>query len=267
MLIIPAAYFVLHMEGMSGLPPSTPEERDRYLQKLLPSYGAVRFLNEHAGSAYTLYSYHDPQMAYFAAGEFRGDHFGPWRYTRLDGGLGRTEGTLIDTLRSLGTDYLLLRDDRTASSCSEEWLTRRFVVPVYRSPAVVLFRVSGVPLVPWYGPDLVPQPEKVETSAASRPAHFAVEEGKLYCCSCSGSAPSAFAVASLVISWFDARGAVIRKDEAPGVFLPGPSVLRLLATSPPRAIAASVEVSSQGEVSPAVTGVSVRELGFVPATP
>jgi hypothetical protein len=266
-LFIPAAYFVLHMEGTSGLPPFSPEERDRYLQKLLPSYGAVRFLNGSAGSAYTLYSYHDPQMAYFASGGFRGDYFGPWRYARLDGALGGTEETLLDTLRALGADYLLQRDDSTASSCREEWLTRRFVVPVYRSPAVVLFRVSGVPLVPSYGPDLIPPAENAGSAASLRSARFTVEEGKLYICTCTGSAPSAFAVASLEISWFDSRGAVIRKDEAPGVFLPRLSVLRLLATSPPRTVAVSVEVSPQGDAPPSVSGLSLRELGFVPATP
>jgi hypothetical protein len=204
-------------------------------------------------------------MAYFAAGAFRGDYFGPWRYARLDAGLDRGEGTLLDSLRSLGADYLLLRDDSTSSSCSGEWLTRRFVVPVYRSRAVVLFRVSGVPLVSSLGPELIPPseiPGKVSPPVAAR---FSVEEGKLYLCTCAGSAPAAFAVASLEISWFDAGGAVVRKDEAPGVFLPLASVLRLLATSPPRATAASVEVSPQGDDVPSVTALSVRTLGFVPA--
>jgi MFS family permease len=101
-LFLPAAFFALRFAGAAGFPPSTPGERDRFLEKRLPSYGAVRFLNARAGNAYTLYSYHDPQMAYFANGAFRGDFFGPWRYSRIEGALEAGEDTLLATLHDHG---------------------------------------------------------------------------------------------------------------------------------------------------------------------
>jgi hypothetical protein len=262
-LFLPAVYFPLRTAGVEGLPPSTPGERDRFLEKHLPSYGAVRFLNAGAGNAYTLYSYHDPQMAYFADGEFRGDFFGPWRYSRFEGALGAGEDTLLATLHGLGANYLLLREDSSGSGCREEWLTRRFVVPCYRSPAVALFRVSPAPLSRAYGPDLV-SPEDTAGNRSFAPAGIQVDvtEGRMYLFTFTGSAHPDFANAVLQLTWLDERGMHIRTDEASGVFLARTTVLRLISTSPAHASAASVTLDPLGGRTPAITRVSVREVRF-----
>jgi hypothetical protein len=264
-LFLPPAFFALRFAGIAGLPPSTSGERDRFLEKRLPSYGAVRFLNARAGNAYTLYSYHDPQMAYFAGGKFRGDFFGPWRYSRIEGALGAREDTLLTTLHDLGADYLLIRDDSSGSGCREEWLTRRFVVPYYRSPAVALFRVSSAPLSPAYGPDLVAADDSAgKEDFAQAGIRFAVTEGRMYLLMCTGSAHPEFANAVLQLTWLDERGTHIRTDEASGVFLAKTTVLRLISTSPAHASAASVALAPLGGTAPAITQVSVREVRFSP---
>jgi hypothetical protein len=267
-LFIVPVYLALHIEGTAGFPPSTQAGRDRYLGTRLPSYGAVRFLNSVAGSDYTLYSYHDPQMAYFSRGKFRGDFFGPWRYSRFEAGMGVGEQALLDTLNAMGATYLLLRDDSSASGCSEEWLTRRFVVPLYRSPAVALFRVSSAPLRASYGPDLV---SPADTAGFGNPGEhevrFPVTEGTLYYCACTGSSRQAYANAALVISWRDDGGAQIRSDESPGIFLPESSVLRLMSTAPPHASTARLSLSRPGESAPSVARVSACEIRFVPDNP
>ena len=264
-LFLPPLYFALQFAGTLGLPPSTPGERDRFLDKRLPSHGAVRFLNERAGNAYTLYSYHDPQMAYFASGEFRGDFFGPWRYSRIEGALNAREDTLLTALRELGADYLLIRDDSSGCGCREEWLTRRFVVPYYRSPGVALFRVSSAPLSAAYGPELVSADDTAgRASFAHTGIQFAVTEGKMYCLMCTGSTHAEFALAVLQLTWLDERGAHIRTDEASVIFLPKTSVRRLISTSPAHASAATVALAPLGKIAPVITHVSVRELRFLP---
>jgi hypothetical protein len=265
---LPALYFALHFAGTTGVPPSTPEERDRFLDKRLPSYGAVQFLNARAGNAYTLYSYHDPQMAYFVRGEFRGDFFGPWRYSRIEPTLNAREDALLFTLHEMGANYLLVREDSSGSGCNEAWLTRRFVVPYYRSPAVALFRVSSAPLSPAFGPDLIAADD---TAGEERFTHagirFVVTGENMYYCACTGSAPSEFANAALHITWLDGQGMRIRTDEVSGVFLSKPTVLRLIATSPAHASAASVALDPFGGAAPVITHVSVREIRFLPASP
>jgi hypothetical protein len=266
LLFLPPAYFALRFAGAEGLPPPGSGERDRFLEQRLPSYAAVRALNARAGDAYTLYSYHDPQMAYFANGKFRGDFFGPWRYSRIEGSLESREDTLLATLRDLGADYLLVRDDGPESGCREEWLTRRFVVPYYRSPAVALFRVSPAPLSPAYGPDLVSAGgapgEEAFTDAGIR---LDVTEGRMYLLVCTGSAHAEFANAVLKVTWLDERGARIRQDEASGVFLAKATVIRLIATSPAHTAAASVALEPLGGRVPAITHLSAREIRFIPS--
>ena len=264
-LFLPAVFFALQFGGMAGPPPSTPGERDRFLEKRLPSYGAVRFLNARAGNAYTLYSYHDPQMAYFTEGAFRGDFFGPWRYSAIEPALEAREDTLLNSLHELGADYLLIRDDSSGSACREGWLTRRFVVPCYRSPAVALFRVSSAPLSPAYGADLIaaddPAGKESFTLAGIR---FPVTEGRMYLLTCTGSAHPGFSNSVLQLTWLDERGKQIRTDEASGVFLAAATVLRLISTSPPRASAASAALAPVGGSAPAITHVSAREIRFIP---
>jgi 4-amino-4-deoxy-L-arabinose transferase-like glycosyltransferase len=264
-LFLPAAYFALRFAGAAGLPPSTPGERDRFLEKRLPSYGAVRFLNARAGNAYTLYSYHDPQMAYFADGEFRGDFFGPWRYSRIEGALEASEDTLLAALHDLGATYLLIRENDSGSGCREEWLTRRFVVPCYRSPGVALFRVSSAPLAPAYGPELVsPEDTAGKVSFSHAGIRVDVTEGRMYLLTCTGSAHPDFANAVLQMTWLDERGTRIRTYEASGVFLAKTTVLRLISTSPAHASAAFVALDPLGERAPVITRVSVREVWFGP---
>ena len=265
-LFLPAAYFSLRTVATDGLPPSTPGERDRFLEKRLPSYGAVRFLNARAGSAYTLYSYQVPQMAYFTNGAFRGDNFGPWRYSRIEGAIEAREDTLLTALHDLGAGYLLITDDIPGSGCREEWLTRRFVVPYYRSPGVALFRVSSAPLAAAYGPELVsPDDTRGKVSFSHAGIRVDVTEGRMYLLTCTGSAHPDFANAVLQMTWLDERGTRIRTDEASGVFLASTTVLRLISTSPARASAASVALDPLGETAPVITRVSAREIRFTPS--
>lgn len=266
LLFIPAVYLTLRIEGMDGFPPTTAAERDRYLTKRLPSYGAVSFLNGSAGRPFTLYSYHDPQMACFTNGEFRGDFFGPWRYSRIEPALNAREDTLLLSLHDLGADYLLIRDDSAGCLCREEWLSRRFVVPVYRSPDVALFRVTDVPLGASYGPELIAPGDTLQAVIFTQTGvHFAATGGRMYYSVCTGSAPAEYANAALEVSWHDERGRLLRTDQVAGTFLPEKSVLRLIATSPPHTASGSVVVSPSGTAFPLVAGVSVCEVRFVPA--
>ena len=266
LLFIPVVYTTLMLEGKDGFPPTTATERDRYLTKRLPSYGAVRFLNERAGKPFTLYSYHDPQMAYFTNGEFRGDFFGPWRYSRIEPALYAREDTLLGALNDLGADYLLVRDDSAGCVCREEWLSRKFIVPFYRSPDVALFRVSPLPLHESYGQELIAAGDSLQTVIFTQTGlHFAATGERMYYCTCTGAALTEYANAALQVSWLDERGRLLRTDQASGTFLPEKSLLRLIATSPRRTASASIVLSPSGTAFPQVAGVSAREVQFLPA--
>jgi 4-amino-4-deoxy-L-arabinose transferase-like glycosyltransferase len=267
-MFIPSLYYTLRTEGRAGFPPSNAAGRDKYLEKHLPSYGAVKLLNDRGGRGFTLYSYHDPQMAYFTNGGFRGDFFGPWRYSRIEGALNGPEDSLRAALHALGADYLLVRDDSAGCGCSEEWLTRRFVVPWYRSPGVVLFRVSSVPIAPSYGPELAAETQTVGSDdTVHGDVRFPAKEGRMYLCACTGSADSEYANAAIEISWLDEHGKQIRADQAPGVFLRESSALRLISTSPSRTTSASLTLSPLGGAALKVSRMSAREIGFVTAFP
>ncbi|HEX7574469.1 MAG TPA: hypothetical protein VF514_15390, partial [Bacteroidota bacterium] len=146
-----------------------------------------------------------------------------------------------------------------------EWLTRRFVVPYYHSPAVALFRVSSAPLSPAYGPDLVSADDTTgKESFAHAGIRVDVTEGRMYLFTCTGSAHPDFANAVLQLTWLDERGTHIRTDEASGVFLTKATVLRLISTSPARASAASITLDPLGGRAPAITRVSFCEVRFGP---
>ena len=267
-MFVPSLYYTLRAEGRAGFPPSSAAGRDRYLESRLPSYGAVRLLNDRGGRGFTLYSYHDPQMAYFTNGGFRGDYFGPWRYSIIESALDGPEDSLRSALHILGADYLLVRDDSSGCGCREDWLTRRFVVPWYRSTGVALFRVSSIPIAPSYGPELAPG---VLSAGTDDPVlgmiRFAAKEGRMYLCACTGSADSEYANATLGISWLDDHGKQIRTDEATGVFFRKSSVLKLLSTSPSGTTSASLTLGALGGAALKVSRVSAREIGFVTALP
>jgi hypothetical protein len=90
-----------------GPPPPSQASREALLARELPLYPAVRFLNRHAGSAYTAFGFGTENLHYFADGRLLGDWAGPASYRRMPSPAGDPRA-LEGALRRLGADYLIL---------------------------------------------------------------------------------------------------------------------------------------------------------------
>ena len=264
LLVIPGWRFAAQKVTSMGAIPVTPESRALYLEKHLPSFGAIRYLNQTLGSSYALYSYGDPLMAYYAEGEFRGDRFGPWRYSRLAGLLEGGEDELLRELNSMGCSHLLLRDASGDSECKPAWLARQFVVPVFRSPGVALFAVKGTPHAAAYGAELIPRASGISDSAVTQGVRFAGDGGMLYYCSRAGESESGPATVLFQLTWLHDNGKPIRTHETTGTLLPQGSVLRMLSTAPPGSASGLISCSPLGDARVAFGPLSVRSVRFVP---
>jgi hypothetical protein len=100
-------------------------------------------LNELKGRKYTLYALFDERMAYFADGQFIGDHFGLAKYSLVLDKI--TDGQrLYDELKRLGADYFLIRTDLVRVGLpQDEFFKSRFKL-IYESPETQLFELSEV---------------------------------------------------------------------------------------------------------------------------
>ncbi len=110
-LILPGAAFGWRRLWLQGLPPVTPEGRETYLDRQIPVHGALRVLNETWGRDYTVYCLHCESAAYYAEGRFRGDHFGPYAFARVEAAMGDAP-SLHAVLREMGVTHLLVKHIR-----------------------------------------------------------------------------------------------------------------------------------------------------------
>jgi len=107
LVVAPGPLYALRHAWRQGPVPATAEERQRYLSRFLPAYGALRHLNTTHGGAYTVYAFYAENMPDFAEGGFWGDWFGPGSYDRVLAD-GATAAGLHRALRGLGATHLLV---------------------------------------------------------------------------------------------------------------------------------------------------------------
>jgi len=264
LLMLPGWRFVLHTVTSMGPLPVTPEERVQFLEKRLPSYGAIHYLNHAAGSSYTLYSYGDSRMAYYAEGEFRGDAFGPWRYSRLTNLLGGREDDVLQELNTMGSSHLLIREGSGGSECKPEWLAGRFVVPVFRSPGVALFAVKESPHTAVFGSEMVRTESGISDSAAAEGIRFTANGGVMYYCSCVGEFQLVPTTVLFQVTWLRNDGKPIRTDETTGVFFPKGDTLRILSTAPSGSSSGLISCSPIGDAHIYIRSFSLRTIRFEP---
>ncbi len=104
--------------------PVTVAQRERYLERALPLYPAVRHLNRLRGREYTAYGVHAERMVYLAEGVWLGDWNGPASYARVLPAL-TDPARLRNVLGKLGAGYLVVpRGVGVEIPDSPEWRTR-----------------------------------------------------------------------------------------------------------------------------------------------
>ncbi len=142
----PGWLYALEEIQQRGMPPTTPRQRDLYLERYLRSYQAYQFLNELADSHYTVYALYDANMAYFPDGQFMGDWFGPARYSRIVDKL-KNDQALYEELRTLGARYFLIHNDNyTIIDTTDLDLFNSHLKTIYAGPYVLLFEVVDQPI-------------------------------------------------------------------------------------------------------------------------
>lgn len=145
LLAFPGLQYAARTVRAEGLPPATPDARERYLERKLVSYRTYDYLNASRGSDFKVYALFSENMAYFADGTSMGDWFGPARFSRVTSRLGDGEA-LYRELRALGADHFLVRTDRTAVSLPDDPFFQSHFKFAYAEPAVQLFELAERPV-------------------------------------------------------------------------------------------------------------------------
>ena len=122
-----------------GFPPVTEAKRTEYLSKRLPTYKAYYFLNSIANRKSVLYALNDMRMAYFYKGDFRGDIFGPYRYSRILDKLDNEE-RLYKELKAMDADYFLI-NIKSFKGFKQNWLEWEYIRPIFINENAVLYGI------------------------------------------------------------------------------------------------------------------------------
>lgn len=153
--VVTAIVFVLAYQGwrdsvdlwdVNGRIPVSREQRDGYLTPRLPSYPAHILLNDLKGASYTLYSVQDENMAYFVDGVYKGDYFGPARYSRIWDKLDNGQ-LLYYELRTQDANYFLINQARMRIKLPQDSFFLKHFKPIYEGANTQLFELTDVPFV------------------------------------------------------------------------------------------------------------------------
>jgi len=125
-----------------GPPPLSPAAREAYLDRQLPLYPAIAWLNRTLGPRYTVWALYAENMAFYADGRFLGDWFGPASYPQVLREV-QGPGNLAARLRRLGADHLLVTTRIGGLPFPEDGPEagdfRRWFAPVYADPAARVY--------------------------------------------------------------------------------------------------------------------------------
>jgi hypothetical protein len=147
LLLPPGPLYAVYKVHERGWLPVTRQERQDYLARLLPGYGAIRWLNDERGADYAVYALFAPSLRYHADGRYLGDLFSPWSYRRLISVLGDSRA-LYAELEAAGASHFLLRRLTLPATTSEDGFFQRCFRLVWQDSEAVLYEVVGKPSPP-----------------------------------------------------------------------------------------------------------------------
>jgi hypothetical protein len=107
LLVAPGWLYGCFKAAELGPLPTTPPARSELLSRQVVGYDAIEMLNQTIGSTYTVYGLFGERLRYYADGRFLGDHFGPNRFSQVNGQL-RCPRSLHESLSLLDADFLLV---------------------------------------------------------------------------------------------------------------------------------------------------------------
>jgi 4-amino-4-deoxy-L-arabinose transferase-like glycosyltransferase len=147
LFVLPGWLYAGYRIGRQGRLPASERQREAYLNRRLPLYPAIAWLNRTRGSAYVLYALYAENMRYFADGRFLGDWNGPASYGRVLAAA-RDAESFDRELRRLGATHLLIPERGIFGQAivppvaEDDAFTGRFRL-VYRDPAARLYALRS----------------------------------------------------------------------------------------------------------------------------
>ncbi len=137
-LVLPGVAYAWHRLWRQGPLPVSREARESYLDAQVLPHASLRGLNETLGDRYTVYCLHCESAAYYADGQFRGDHFGPYAFTRVEAAMGAAP-SLQAVLREMGVTHLLVKHTRRETPLPGNPALEELFTPIPAPPGVSLY--------------------------------------------------------------------------------------------------------------------------------
>lgn len=138
---LPGLAQVSHQALKRGVYPTGQSQRYHYLAKQVPGFSAIAFLNTTCGSNYTVYALYGEPLAYYADGGFRGDWFGPARYSDMEKSASTSE-SLARFLRKQGATHLALVTGSKKFIIPDDQGFRSRFERVFADSSVTLYRLQ-----------------------------------------------------------------------------------------------------------------------------
>jgi hypothetical protein len=109
-IVLPGILYAGQRFAISGRLPVNETARERFLDKMLPTYPALAFLNRTQGSRFSIYVLDSPNLNYYCRGDFHGEYIGPASYRRIFPDHANA-AAFHQNLAELGVGYLLVPFD------------------------------------------------------------------------------------------------------------------------------------------------------------
>ena len=132
-------YGAYHLSRL-GPVPASDTEREAFLLRQVPGYGAVATLNRLRGADYTAYALLGESLRYHAKGRLIGDHVGPDRYSVVVPDR-RDPAAIAERLRRLGAGYLIWMASDAGPHPPPQQLLAAGFRRLYTDPKVALYEV------------------------------------------------------------------------------------------------------------------------------
>lgn len=140
LVLLPGWAYGLYRLAILGCPPASPEAREAFLEKTLPYYSAVEFVNQRLRPGERVYGLDLEEARYYVRAPFDGEQFGPRRFAVLLEDL-HDGGALARRLSSWGDSYLIV-DRGTAPPILFDRATTG-LVELRRDHATLVFSVTA----------------------------------------------------------------------------------------------------------------------------
>jgi hypothetical protein len=106
-ILLPGTLYAGQRFVISGRLPIDESSRERFLERMIPTYPGLAFLNRTRRGRFSIYVLDAPNLNYYCRGDFHGEYIGPAAYARIFPAQA-SAATIHRNLTDLGIDHLLV---------------------------------------------------------------------------------------------------------------------------------------------------------------